>query len=146
MENDWQELLQEFDELLDNEEGNVRLLWKRAYEVKKEYGLGGLKELSENLRETYGRTRSHHTLRQYARIYEVSEEYDIPKDIPFTVVRSMLAYENPIELINRVKKEGLNSHEIMEIIYASKPEKKKQAKCPTCKKVLKCPRCNADKE
>jgi hypothetical protein len=139
---DWDQLLLEFYNLLDKEEGNVRLLWKRSYEIKKVYGLEGLRELSENLRDTYGRSRSHHTLRQYARIYEAIETYNIPKDIPFTVVRAMLGYKYPETLIDRVKEEGLNSYEIMTIINESKPKKKKKALCPTCNKVLKCPRCD----
>jgi len=128
----WDESLQEAHKLIESEETNKRELWRLAYEVKRNAGSKGLREFSSELRDTFGRTKSYHTLRQYAYIYEVTQLYELPEDLPYTIIRAIASSDDPQALTDKINKEGLNSHEIMEIILAEKPKKIKLIKCPHC--------------
>lgn len=125
-------LLQEAYRLIGTEKDNKRRLWQLAFETKKNFGSRGLRELSRKLEHTFNETKSYNTLRQYAYIYEVIQIYNVPKDLPYTIIRAIASCENPQELVDLIKEKGLNSHDIMKIIKSTKPKKEKFVKCPKC--------------
>ena len=135
----WDEALQSAYVIIEGEEKNKRKLWKISYEIKKEFGGIGLKEFADNLKETYGLNRSYNTLRQYAYIYEMTVDYDIPEDVPYTTIRAILAADVPLDYIRMIQG-GASGAEVMRLLMVRKPSKRK-VKCPICKRILPCPVC-----
>lgn len=134
---DWEQTLQKAFQIIENEESSKRELWRMAFDIKKEFGGKGLKEFSDNLKETFGLTRSYHTLRQYAYVYEMMVTYDFPEDIPYTAIRAILSSQKPLDYI-KLMKDGASYQEILFKIHESKPEKNKEIKCPNCGKIMVC--------
>lgn len=133
---DWDTKLQEAFLIIEKEEKDKRKLWKISYEIKKEFGGIGLKEFADNLKETYGLTRSYNTLRQYAYIYEMTVDYDIPEDVPYTTIRAILAADVPLDYIRMIQN-GASGAEVMRLLLQRKPPKR-TVKCPRCHKILHC--------
>ena len=134
---DWNKALQDAHLIIEGEESNKRQLWRLAFDIKKEFGGVGLKEFSDNLKESFGLTRSYHTLRQYAYVYEMMVTYDIPEDIPYTAIRAILSSQKPLDYI-KLMKDGASYQEILFKIHEDKPQKEKEIKCPNCGKVMVC--------
>ena len=132
----WDEALQAAFLIIEKEEKDKRKLWQISYEIKKEFGGQGLKEFADNLKETYGLTRSYNTLRQYAYIYEMTQDYDIPEDVPYTTIRAILSADVPLDYIRMIQG-GASGAEVMRLLMIRK-HSKRQIKCPRCHKILHC--------
>src|SRR3990167_7901415 len=133
----WDNYLQRAGEIIQNEELNKRELWKMAWDVKDVFGPQGLKEFAGDLKERFGLTRSYNTLRQYAHVYEIVKDYDIPEDIPFTTIRAILGTKVPLAYLKQIV-DGASSAEIMRLVMLENPPRDKVARCKKCGKELAC--------
>ena len=132
----WDEALQNAYKLLEGENKHQRDFWKIAFEIKKEFGSKGLRDFSEDLKENFGITKSYHTLRQYAYVHWLTVKYKLPEDLTYVCIRQIPLFKNPEAIIERIKKEGLSSAEVVRLAYQEKPKKKKVVVCPNCKKEI----------
>lgn len=138
MNDKWDALLEQAFVIIEKDEKNKRRLWELSYEIRKEMGTTGLHEFSANLKERFGITRSYNTLRQYAYTYEVIKDYDIPEDIPYTTLRTILSSDKPLDYIRMIQA-GASSFEVMRLIITNKPPKSKATICRRCGKTVHCP-------
>lgn len=135
---DWDQALQHAFEIIEKEEKDKRELWRISYEIRKKFGSKGLKEFTENLKENFGISRSYNTLRQYAQIYEMTKDYDIPADVPYTTIRAIVNSQRSLDYIKMIQS-GMSGIEVMRIILTEKPGVKRHAHCPRCRNILICP-------
>ena len=140
----WDSALQKAFSIIEGEEKNKRQLWKISYLIRKEFGGDGLREFADSLKDTFGISRSYNTLRQYAYIYEMTVDYDIPDDIAYTTIRAILSSKYPLKYIRKIQS-GASGPEIMRLLLEEKPPVTKHVKCPRCKKTLYC-ECEKDEK
>ena len=128
--NNWEQKLQSFYSLMEKGEKNNKKMWRLAFDIKEEFGSGGLKEFSDDLLDSFGISRSYHTLRQYAYIHETVKKYGLPDDLSFTVVRNIVRHKDRDKLIKKIIDEGLSYREILRLLAQEKT--KKEWVCPKC--------------
>jgi len=126
---EWDVIVNSIAEIITNAENVQRKLGKEASKVVDQYGVKALKDLSENIKENSGVTRSANTLRNYAWVYTKTKELELPEDISFSVCQLIAGQPNPREWADKIT-EGMSGPEVARLIRGTRPKKK--IKCPIC--------------
>lgn len=139
MTNTWESLVEEAADILSKTEhlGIYDNLGRIASLAVETYGPKCLPELSANIRDTCGLSRSPMTLANYAWVYNKTKDLELPPDISYKAKQHIAGSGRPNYWAHKVLTEGLNDIDVITMIrkekgILNKEKKKKQVICPRC--------------
>lgn len=134
MDETWTTTIEKVAGCLSQKESYQRTIGEAASLIVESYGNKALKELSVDIKDTYGLTISPSTLRNYAWVHKMTSKLDLPDDLPYRTIQAIAGSENASEWAKRILDEGLSGAEVYNLIRKEKGLDLKPKKKYICEK------------
>lgn len=133
MENNqaWNDYVVEISKFIENKEKHQRRIGQIAFEIYTERGKEGFAQLSNDVENMTGFKLSFNSLRVYKWVYSKIKDLDVPQDIPFHAIQTIVGADNPEKYIEDIK-QGIPYGEVIKQIKEAKGVKHRIHTCPAC--------------
>ena len=125
---DWDKTKQILQEAWEIKKRDTYLIASIAFDIKNNFGVQGLRDMSSDLSEEGVNALKYRTLNEYAKIYAGSVKLGIPEDVPFYMHREIIFSDNPKKWMKKIK-DGASGYSVYKEIRGKKG---KVFKCIEC--------------